>query len=262
MRRLVVGLSAAAGALLLTAGVAHGRDGLPSRWRLSLEGTQTFKWQVGSSFDTAGGGNCTIRHAGDQTIRFSTPGAVPVEVVRADSPTVTSDARANAFVRGKKLKTVPLGGTEARAHRVLELRPNAEACTSDALARKTARDCEATTPLVSTRTWIYFRALRPRPEVEWHIPVDLGFLRTVPSCDVRIFHLRDKFLYPLFTYGRFVPLRGGSLSSPSTRRLTASHRASFCFGERYPAFVTDVPCTRPHAGKVTIVWKMTLTRRA
>jgi hypothetical protein len=85
-------------ATLLGAEVASSRgDRLVSRWRLSLQGTQTFTWDVSSSFDTAGSGNCTIRHAGDQTIRFQTPGAVPV----GDSPTVTSDAQAYASTRGE-----------------------------------------------------------------------------------------------------------------------------------------------------------------
>jgi hypothetical protein len=250
---------AAITATLLGADVAASRDRLVSRWRLSLEGTQTFSWEVSSSFDTSSGENCTIRHAGDQTIRFET-GTVPVKVVRGDSPTVTSDAQAYAVVRGKLRGIVPLRGTERRAHRVLELLPNRETCVNDALARKSAHDCAATTPLVDTGTFVYFHAMRSRPEVEWHIPVSRGFLRNVPSCDVRVFHLRDQFLYPLFTYARWVALRGGSFLSARSRRLTAARKASFCFGTRYPSITQEVRCNQPHAGKVTIAWKMTLAR--
>jgi hypothetical protein len=226
-------------ATLLSADAASSPDRLVSRWRLSLEGTQTFTWEVRSSFDTSSGENCTIRHAGDQTIRFET-GTVPVKVIPGDSPTVTSDAQAHAFVRGKLRGIVPLRGAETRAHRVLELLPNRTVCVNDALARRSAHDCGATTPLVDTGTFVYFRTMRPRPEAEWHIPVTRGFLRNVPSCDVRVFHLRDQFLYPLFTYGRFVALRGGSFRNARSRRLTAAHRASFCMGTRYPAITQEV----------------------
>lgn len=247
-------------ATLPSADVAASRDRLVSPWRLSLQGTQTFTWEVSSSFDTSSGENCTIRHAGDQTIRFETPGAVRVKVARGDSPTVTSDALAYAYVRGRWRGIIPLRGAETRAHRVLELRPNRDVCVNDALARKSANDCGATTPLVDTGTFVYFRALRPRPEVEWHIPVSRGFLRNVPSCDVRVFHLREQFLYPLFTYARFVALRGGSFLNARSRRLTAAHKASFCMGTRYPSITKEVRCNQPHAGKVTIAWRMTLTR--
>jgi hypothetical protein len=253
---VVVAIAAA----LLSADVAASPDRLVSRWRLSLQGTQTFTWEVSSSFDTSSGENCTIRHAGDQTIRFETPGAVPVKVLPGDSPTVTSDAQAHAYVSGRWRGIVPLRGAETRAHRVLELRPNRTVCVNDALARKSAHDCGATTPLVETGTFVYFRAMRPRPEVEWHIPVTRGFLHNVPSCDVRVFHLRDLFLYPLFTYGNFVPLRGGSFLNARTRRLTATDKASFCMGTRYPSINRGVPCSRPHAAKVTITWTVTLTR--
>jgi hypothetical protein len=252
---VVVAIAAA----LLSADVEANPDRLVSRWRLSLQGTQTFTWEVTSSFDTAGGGYCGIRHAGDQTIRFQTPGAVPVKVLRGDNPTVTADSQAHAIVSGRLRGVVPLRGVETRAHRVIELRPRDE-CLNDAVARKSAHDCRATTPLVDTGTLVYFRAQRTRPEVEWHIPVTRGFLRNVPSCDVRVFHLRDLFLYPLFTYGHFVPLRGGSFLDARTRRLTATHKASFCANTRYPAVTRGVPCSRPHAAKVTIAWTVTLTR--
>jgi hypothetical protein len=111
-------------ATLLSADFASSRNRLVSHWRLSLQGTQTFTWEVSSSFDTAGGGNCTIRHAGDQTIRFETPGAVRVKVAPGDSPTVTSDGLAYAFVRRRWRGVVPLRGAETRAHRVLQLLPN------------------------------------------------------------------------------------------------------------------------------------------
>lgn len=155
-------------ALLVGADVAASPDRLVSRWRLSLQGTQGFEWEVTSSFDTAGGGNCTIRHAGDQTIRFETPSALPVKIVPGDSPTVTSDAQAHAYVRGRLRGIVPLRGSERRAHRVLELRPNRDACVNDPRARRSASDCGATTPLADTGTFVYFKAMRSRPEVEWH----------------------------------------------------------------------------------------------
>lgn len=258
-RTVVTTVVIALAATLLSADLAASPERLVSRWRLSLEGTQTFVWEVSSSFDTSSGENCTIRHAGDQTIRFET-GTVPVKVIPGDSPTVTSDAQAHAFVRGKLRGVVPLRGAETRAHRVLELRPNRSVCVNDALARRSANNCGATTPLVNTGTFVYLRAMRPRPEVEWHIPVTRGFLRDVPSCDVRVFHLRDQFLYPLFTYGRFVALRGGSFLNARSRRLIATHTASSCLGTQYPAIAREVPCTRPHAGKVTIAWRATLTR--
>jgi hypothetical protein len=263
-RRFIGIVAIAIAATMLSADLASSRNRLTSHWRLSLQGSQTFTWEVSSSFDTAGGGNCTIRHAGDQTIKFETPGAVRVKVAKGDSPTVTSDALAYAYVRGRWRGIVPLRGTETRAHRVLELLPNRNECVNDPVARKSAHDCGATTPLVDTGTFVYFRAItrtfRRKPEVEWHVPVTRGFLRNVPSCDVRVFHLRDLFLYPLFTYGRFVALRGGSFLNARTRRLTATHSASFCMGTRYPAINREVPCTRPHAAKVTIKWRMTLTR--
>ena len=77
---------------------------------------------------------------------------------------------------------------------------------------------------------------------------------------MRVVHLTDEFLYPLFTYGRLVALRGGSFLNARSRRLTATHKASFCMGTRYPAINEEVPCTRPQAAKVTITWRMKLTR--
>jgi hypothetical protein len=246
------GLTTVACSGALVTGATAGSDALIKRWRISIQGTQTFSWEATRRYDTAGGVSCAIHHRGDQTIRFGTRGAVPIEVLRgASGPYVI------ALVGGRRRTVVPIAGSERRVHRVLNME-NADACVADAVARRSTRDCAASTPLVSTG--VFVKPSYRLHEVQIYTPVDLGFLRRVPSCDVREFVLRDIFLYPLFTYGRYRPLRGGSLLSERTRRLTASQNETFCLELDYPDGNTS-SCAKPHAGTLKIVWTMTLTRR-
>lgn len=257
-RRLLVSVTVGLGIVCsgaLVTGATAGRDPeIIKEWRISIKGTQTFGWEVTRRFDTAGGVSCAIHHKGDQTIRFGTGGAVPVEVLRgASGPYMI------ALVGGKRRTVVPIVGSEKRVHRVLSME-NADACVADPAARRSTRDCAATTPLVSTG--LFVKPSYRLDQVSMYVPVDLGFLRRVPSCDVREFVLRDTLLYPLLTYGNYRRLRGGSFENEKTRRLTASQNATFCFQEGYPSTgAHEASCAKAHVGKITIVWTMTFTRR-
>jgi hypothetical protein len=237
---------------VLVTGATAGRDGLIKRWRISIKGTQTFSWEATRSYDTAGGVSCAIRHKGDQTVRFGTRGTVPVEVLHgASGPYVI------ALVGGRRRTVVPIVGSESRVHRVLDME-NADACVGDSVARRSTRDCAATNPLVSTG--VFVKPSYRLHEVEMYVPVDLGFLRRVPSCDVREFVLRDIFLYPLFTYGNYRRLSGGSFLDERTRTLTASQNKTFCLNLDYPS-ASEASCAKPHGGTIKIVWTMRFTRR-
>ena len=92
------------------------------------------------------------------------------------------------------------------------------------------------------------------------VPVGTALQRSFPECPIIIFNLKNDWVYPLFTYNDWRPLLGGSPLSARTRRLTAHGTTAACCEEGYPGRIDGTRCSNPHVAKISIDWRVTLSR--
>jgi hypothetical protein len=257
VRRLV-----ALGLLVLSALTAASASAGPTvkrpQWRLSITGVQTLNWTMTSEFESQGG-TCAIRHSGDQTIRFGTARPLPARLFAVDDVVFGRVLRAHALIGGKYKGVVPIVGSEHRSYHVIQ-RPPLGLCSPD--ARPYLQDCSGTKPLVKgAGTFVDTRPPKARAQkVAMRVPVQTALLpRVFPECPIKFFDLRNDWVYPLFTYGDWRPLKGGSPISARTRRLTAHGSTSVCFADEYPSRHSS-SCAKPHVAKISVDWQVVLSR--
>lgn len=203
---------------------------------------------------------CRIRHAGNQTIRFGTSTTLPARLVPLNDVIFGAVLRAHVRVGDKWKGVVPLVGSEERRYRVVTGPPEPSAC--DPEARPYLRDCSGTKPLAQgTGTFVDTRPPKARAQkVAMRVPAGTGLQRNFPECPIIIFNLKNDWLYPLFTYNDWRPLAGGSPLSARARRLTARGMSSTCYENGYPGRIDGTPCGNPHVAKISIDWRVTLSR--
>jgi hypothetical protein len=230
------------------------------QWRLTITGVQTLHWEMTSSFPGRGPEPCDIRHSGDQTIRFGTGRAFPARLYPINDVIFASVLRAHVVVGGKYRGVVPLTGSEHRSYHVIQKPANASSC--DASAAPYLQDCSGTRPLAQgTGTLVDTRPPKARVQkVAMRVPVGTALQSKFPECRVLTFDLRNDWVYPLFTYGDWRTLVGGSPLSSSTRRLTAHGSTSACFEDGYPQRIDGTRCGNPHVARITIDWRVVLSR--
>jgi hypothetical protein len=244
-------------AALTAASASAGPTVKRPQWRLSITGVQTLNWTMTSEFD--GQGTCAIRHSGDQTIRFGTPRPLPARLFALDDVVFGAVLRAHVLIGGRYKGVVPIVGTEHRSYNVIQ-RPPAGICGSD--ARPYLQDCSGTKPLVKgAGMFVDTRPPKARAQkVATRVPVQTALLpRIFPDCPIQIFDLRNDWVYPLFTFGDWRPLKGGSPLSSRARRLTAHGSTSVCFADTYPSRHSS-SCGEPHVAKIIIDWQVVLSR--
>jgi hypothetical protein len=255
LRALVAGSLAAA--VLAVAAASAAPTLKPPQWRLTFSGVQTLHWDQTSDFSDAG--PCPVRHTGDQTIRFGTPRAFPARLIPTDDVIFGPVLRAHVLVGGRYRSVVPMVGSERRVYDVVQRPPLAGNCSKDA-ARYLA-DCSGTHPLVrGSGTFVDTRPPKARSQkVATRVPVGTGLLPRFPDCPIHEFDLRNDWVYPLFTYGDWAPLLGGSPRDRRATRLTARGQTSVCFAEAYPARHAS-SCGNPHVAEIAIRWQVALAR--
>jgi hypothetical protein len=227
------------------------------QWRLSVSGMQMLNWTMTSEFD--GQGTCAIRHSGDQTIRFGTARPLPARLFALDDVVFGPVLRAHVLIGGHYKGVVPIVGSEHRDYHVIQ-RPPVGTCSSE--ARPYLQDCSGTKSLVKgAAMFVDTRPPKARAQkVATRVPVQTALLpRIFPECPIRFFDLRNDWVYPLFTYGDWQPLKGGSPLSSRTRRLTAHGSTSVCFADEYPSRHSS-SCAKPHVAKISIDWQVVLSR--
>jgi hypothetical protein len=256
VRRALVAGSLAAAVLAVAAASAAPTLKRP-QWRLTFAGVQTLHWDQVTDFSDAG--PCPIRHMGDQTIRFGTPRAFPAKLVPVDDVIFGRVLRAHVLVGGRYRSVVPMAGSERRAYHVVQRPRLAGSCSNDAAPYLS--DCGGIHPLVQgTGTFVDIRPPKGRSQkVATRVPVGTGLLPRFPECRIHEFDLRNDWVYPLFTYGEWAPLLGGSPLDPRTSRLTAVGNATICFADAYPARHAS-RCGEPHVAEITIRWQVVLVR--
>jgi hypothetical protein len=249
------------GLLVLSALTAASASAGPAvkrpQWRLSVSGVQTLNWTMTSEFD--GQGTCAIRHSGDQTIRFGTARSLPTRLFAVDDVLFGPVLRAHALIDGRYKGVVPIVGSEHRSYHVIQ-RPPAGTCGSD--ARPYLQDCSGTKPLVKgAGMFVDTRPPKARTQkVATRVPVQTALLpRVFPECPIQIFDLRNDWVYPLFTFDDWRPLRGGSPLSARTRRLAGRGSTSVCFADEYPSRHSS-SCAKPHVATISIDWQVVLSR--
>jgi hypothetical protein len=230
-------------------------------WRISISGMQTMRWEWTSRFntkpDTDPSITCDIRHRGDQTIRWQTPGPVRVRLTPTSSETVLY-----SFLRGKWRNIVPLVGIEHRVHRVLEAPPGLSVC-ADRWAKPAATNCEGTKPLVKgTAMLATVLPTRGPPQVEMHVPAQFALQPSFPSCNSLEFDIDNYFVYPLFTYGAQVKLHGGSFTNPATKRLSGQFvSGKGCLSEAgFPQTGHFTSCSKPHVAEIVVNYRVDFSR--
>lgn len=256
MRRLLTfGLLALAA--LTAASASAGPAVKRPQWRLSVSGVQTLNWTMTSEFD--GQGTCAIRHSGDQTIRFGTARPLPARLFALNDVIFGPILRAHVLIGGRYKGVVPIVGSEERKYHVIQ-RPPVGICSSE--ARPYLQDCSGTKSLVKgAGMFVDTRPPKARAQkVATRVPVQTALLpRIFPECPIRFFDLRNDWVYPLFTYGDWQPLKGGSPLSARTRSLTAHGSTSVCFADEYPSRHSS-SCAKPHVAKISIDWQVVLSR--
>ena len=256
MRRLLTfGLLALAA--LTAASASAGPAVKRPQWRLSVFGVQTLNWTMTSEWD--GQGTCAIRHSGDQTIRFGTARPLPARLFALNDVIFGPVLRAHVLIGGRYKGVVPIVGSEERKYHVIE-RPPVGICGSE--ARPYLQDCSGTKSLVKgDGMFVDTRPPKGRAQkVATRVPVQTALLpRIFPECPIRFFDLRNDWVYPLFTYGDWQPLKGGSPLSSRTRRLTAHGSTSVCFADEYPSRHSS-SCAKPYVAKISIDWQVVLSR--
>ena len=251
--RCALGLVALVAALSATA--ASGTAERYAYWHFRLTGVQVMHWDLMEQFGTIdGSGACDVRHHGDQTIRFSTPGTVRVAL--GGGYTTPLFTRHAGSLRG----LVPLAGTEQRVHTVLNAPPDVSNCYDKARERVAAAPCSGTESI--NKGAVIKVELRRLPRtVSMFIPFGLGFQPVFrqQGCNSPAFDITQSFLSPLFTRGAHLQLHGGRFSSKHAKLSGRFATGAMCL-RNWPDAGYFVKCSAPHNADVATSWQMTFSR--
>jgi hypothetical protein len=241
---------------LLTATAIQSAEARAPRFLVTIAGTQHFEWTLEDS--TAG--SCSYRGHGEQSETFRT--ARPVKVI-PPPPTGGNSREFQALSRRGWGRVVPLVGRETRTYRVLRA-PSGQ-CRE--VRPEFRSDCRGTNPLVPGAGVVIMRVRR---QVALHVPVATPWIDRQPAvCNVRLFDLRNFYVFAYFGVRVYTPVRGGTFENRRAKTLRAALTVRYCVDPSESSdveviFETDCEPPRPRgpvlSGHITASWTITFRR--